>query len=46
MDRVIVESLKSYKNLHAQMDDTEEQVNNMLRELSVPNLARFSAVQS
>lgn len=41
VDRIIVEALKAYKNLHSRMDDMEERVNNWLQKLSIPDFAKF-----
>lgn len=42
MDWVVEDALKPYENLHAWINDMEEWANNRLRELSIPNLLRFT----
>lgn len=42
MNHIILESLKPYANLHAQMDDIEERVYGRLRELFITDLAKFT----
>lgn len=41
VERVVVEALKLYENIHVRMNNMEEQVNNRLWELSILDLARF-----
>ncbi|KAF3654364.1 hypothetical protein FXO38_15185 [Capsicum annuum] len=40
MDRVVADALKPYENLHLQIDDMEECVNNKKEDLSIPDIAR------
>lgn len=42
IDRIIVEALKPYENLYMRMAYMDERMNNRLRELLVPDLARFT----
>lgn len=41
MDQIVVEPMKPNVNLHACMDNIEEKVNIMFRELSILDLAKF-----
>lgn len=41
MDEVVAKVLKCNDNIHTHMDDITEQVNNRLRDLSIPYLAKF-----
>lgn len=43
MDKIVTKVLKPYANLHAHMDDMDKRVNNRLGELSIPDLAKFTA---
>ncbi|MCD9646102.1 hypothetical protein HAX54_035629 [Datura stramonium] len=43
VDRAIKAILELYKNLHAHVDDMEAWVNDRLKELTMPDLARFVA---
>lgn len=42
VDRVVAEALKLYENLNVCIYNMEELVNDKLKELSIPNLARFN----
>lgn len=44
MDRVVADALKPYENLHLQIDDMEECVNNKKEDLSIPDIARFTVI--
>ncbi|MCD7473210.1 hypothetical protein HAX54_014867 [Datura stramonium] len=41
VDRAIIDALELYKNLHARIDDMEARVNDRMKSLTMPDLARF-----
>lgn len=42
MYKMAAEALKPYNNLHVNMDDMEEYVNDRMRKLSYPDIASFT----